>query len=428
MDLQTWTNNIHQIFSLELRKLIINHAFQRNYDIAEYLLFLIKHSEEALTDPLIELLQINDLLILYFGENKLAFYRSGCLEEWEVLKLYSFYPYKLRKFEHLLRIRKVKIAKFITRRKYARDCFKLCGQYLRRLPKYGHELTKVDYEFDLKESFFDRHADEQSTSLCNNIHYSYAKQVHIENFQKSWSGANNRRVHYHINVTLQNIMTFQKFKTFLEDKIEKGFSHHRVKYNVKIVVEHHFLSMHPIYLSDIWNYFTKYKSFVSEFQIHLRIAGNRDLYMLRFWMDEIFLKYIRVITISECSIQFSEKDKQWFSKMSSLDRVVIDSESQVEDISFLHSVKRIDLYASKLPYEFLMHGIPQSVEIILLKNPKLEYKDMHERKLSNIFRLLYYYDEIATPDEVSGYVDNNESYVRSFTSKYNHISGLRFFF
>jgi hypothetical protein len=58
MDLEPWTKDIHLIFPLEIRKLIINNAFQRNYDIAEYLLFLIKHSEEALTDPFIELLQI----------------------------------------------------------------------------------------------------------------------------------------------------------------------------------------------------------------------------------------------------------------------------------------------------------------------------------------------------------------------------------
>jgi hypothetical protein len=423
MDLETWTYDLHQIFPLEIRKLIINYTFQRNYDIAEYLLFLIKHSEEASKDPLIELLQINGLLILYFGENKLAFYRSGCLEEWQVLKLYSFYPSKLRKFEHLLRIRKVRIAKFITRHKYAKDCFKLCGQYLRRLPKYGRECTEVDYEFDIKESFFDRRVDEQRTSLSNTIHYNYTKFVHVENFQKSWSGANNRKVHYHINIIIRDFETFQNFKTFLQEKIKTGFSHNRVKYSVKIVVGFRFWSIAPTQLSQILDYFKKYKCFVSEFQIRLRIAANRDLCMLRYWMDEIFLKYIRVLTISECSIWFTENDKQWFSKLSNLNRVVIDSESQVKDISFLHSVKRIDLYAPRMPYEFLVHGVPRSVELILFKNPKLEYKEIHKRKLSNIFRLIFYYDEIATPDKVSGYVDNSESYFGSSALKYNQISG-----
>lgn len=238
-----------------------------------------------------------------------------------------------------------------------------------------------------------------------------------------WLKGNNGRAHYHINVILRDFTTFLKFRKFLEDKIGKGFSHNRVKYSVKIVVGFRFWSLAPMQLSQILDYFKKYKSFVLEFQVHLVITGNRDLSMLQYWVDKSLLKYIKILTIYDCSIQFKERDKQWFSKMSNLNRVVINPKSQIKDISFLHSVKRIDLYAARMPYGLLMRGIPESVEIILIKNPKLEYNDIHEKKLSNIFRLIFYYEEIATPNEVSGYVDYNESYLRPFTVKDNRISG-----
>jgi hypothetical protein len=411
MDLKVWTSDICQRFPFEVRKSIMNYAFREYYDIDEYLLFLIKHADKASADPLIVLLQLSDLLVLYFGNNKLAFYRSECIEEWEVLKLYSFSAYQLKKFESLLRNRKVRIGKVITRNKYAKDDFKLCGQYLHRLPRYGEERTAVDYEFDLKESFYDQHVFERKVLTKDNIHYSYTKFVHIKDFEKSWLGANNRKMYYDINVVLHHSTTFQKFKSFLEDKINKGFSHNRVKYNVKVVIgyTYRFGTMSPSELPEVLNYFNKHKSFVSEFKIHLVLCHQNNISSFSYYLKEDVLKYIKILTIYKCDIEFYKKDKQWLSKLINLNRVVIGPGSSVNDISSLHSVKRIDLYDEKMPYKFLIHGIPRnSVDVILLKNAKLEYLKTHERRLRRIF---------ARPDEVSGYIDYSESYIGSTAPK-----------